>query len=108
MVAVPLEAGGGTRLKILEAMAWGLPVIATPVAAEGLGLVEGEDFVRADTNDDFARAIVNLWANRKRYEAIRSQARITAMHRFGKPAIERAVRNGLGLANARQTEELPT
>ncbi|TGV29910.1 glycosyltransferase family 4 protein, partial [Mesorhizobium sp. M8A.F.Ca.ET.142.01.1.1] len=33
---VPLAMGGGTRIKILEAMAWGVPVIATPLAAEGL------------------------------------------------------------------------
>ena len=37
--------GGGTRIKILEAMAWGVPVIATPLAAEGLGLVETEELL---------------------------------------------------------------
>jgi glycosyltransferase involved in cell wall biosynthesis len=57
---VPLRAGSGTRLKILEALAMGKAVISTTVGAEGLGLVPDEHFVAADTPPAFAAAVVSL------------------------------------------------
>lgn len=48
---VPLRTGGGTRLKILEAMAAGVPVVSTPLGAEGLEVVEGENILLADAGD---------------------------------------------------------
>jgi polysaccharide biosynthesis protein PslH len=48
---VPLRTGGGTRLKILEAMAAGVPVISTPLGAEGLAVTEGRDILLADAAD---------------------------------------------------------
>jgi glycosyltransferase involved in cell wall biosynthesis len=47
VLAVPLDAGGGTRLKILEAFAAGLPVVSTPVGCEGIDAVDGEHLVVA-------------------------------------------------------------
>lgn len=57
---VPLRQGGGTRLKILEAMALGVPVVATPNAAEGIEAVDGEHIVVADAPADFAAAVLRL------------------------------------------------
>jgi len=57
---VPLQVGGGTRLKILEALAAGCPVVSTPLGAEGLSLVEGEHLLVASTPDQFAGAISAL------------------------------------------------
>ncbi len=48
---VPLRTGGGTRLKILEAMAAGVPVISTPLGAEGLTVTPGENILLADPHD---------------------------------------------------------
>jgi glycosyltransferase involved in cell wall biosynthesis len=48
---VPLRTGGGTRLKILEAMAAGVPVISTPIGAEGLEVTPGRDILMADPDD---------------------------------------------------------
>jgi sugar transferase (PEP-CTERM/EpsH1 system associated) len=56
-VVVPLRAGAGTRLKILEAMAMGRPVISTTLGAEGLEITPGADIMLADTPADFAHAI---------------------------------------------------
>jgi glycosyltransferase involved in cell wall biosynthesis len=53
---VPLRAGAGTRLKILEAMALGRPVISTALGAEGLGLAPGLHYLQAETPDEFAAA----------------------------------------------------
>ncbi len=52
----PLLVGGGTRLKILEACAMGLPVVATSLGCEGLAVVPGEHLLVADTPEDLAAA----------------------------------------------------
>lgn len=62
---VPLRAGGGTRLKIYEALAMGKAVLSTSIGAEGLGLKEGITIVRADTASDFANKTVTLLADAK-------------------------------------------
>jgi glycosyltransferase involved in cell wall biosynthesis len=63
--AIPLRAGSGTRIKILEAWAAGVPVIASPVAAEGLPYSDGVDLVLAEKPGDFARLLVGLWRDRR-------------------------------------------
>ncbi|NJN94931.1 MAG: glycosyltransferase [Anaerolineales bacterium] len=60
MTIVPLRIGGGTRLKILESLALGTPVIATRKGAEGLDLVPGRDLLVADDPAGFAAAVVRI------------------------------------------------
>jgi polysaccharide biosynthesis protein PslH len=60
IIAVPLLAGGGTRIKIYEAMAMGVPVVSTTIGAEGLPLVDGQDILLADTPAVFAAKILSL------------------------------------------------
>jgi polysaccharide biosynthesis protein PslH len=60
---VPLRVGGGTRLKIFEAMAMGKAIVSTSVGAEGLGLENGVDLMLADTPARFADAVVELLRN---------------------------------------------
>ena len=60
LAVVPLLAGSGTRLKILEAMALGIPVVTTTIGAEGLPLVPGEHAQVADTPASFAAAVLGL------------------------------------------------
>jgi polysaccharide biosynthesis protein PslH len=57
---VPLQVGGGTRLKILEALALGTPVVTTSKGAEGLDMQPGRDLLVADSPADFARAVVRV------------------------------------------------
>jgi len=57
---VPLRVGGGTRLKILEAMAMGKPVVSTSIGAEGLQVTPGHDILIADDPVEFASAVVKL------------------------------------------------
>jgi glycosyltransferase involved in cell wall biosynthesis len=78
---VPLRSGGGTRLKILEALALGRPVISTPLGAEGLEVVDGESILLAETPAQFADHLVALAGS--------SELR------------ERLVRNGRALVEAR-------
>ena len=56
----PLRIGGGTRLKLLEAMAMSKPVVATRLGAEGYPVADGRELLLADTPSDFAAAVVAL------------------------------------------------
>jgi polysaccharide biosynthesis protein PslH len=60
---VPLLHGGGTPLKFIEALAYGLPVIATPRAAAGLDVRDGENCLLADGGEQFAAALVRVLTN---------------------------------------------
>jgi len=57
---VPLRLGGGTRLKIVEAMAMGLPVVSTTIGAEGLDVHPGENIVIADDAASFTNGVLRL------------------------------------------------
>jgi polysaccharide biosynthesis protein PslH len=60
---VPLHAGGGMRVKILDAWCWGLPIVSTTIGAEGLAARHGDNLLLADTAEDFASAVVSLLNN---------------------------------------------
>jgi sugar transferase (PEP-CTERM/EpsH1 system associated) len=60
LAVVPLNVGGGSRLKILEAMAAGVPVASTARGAEGLHVTNGQNVLLADSNDELAGAIISL------------------------------------------------
>ncbi|MEO3749483.1 glycosyltransferase family 4 protein [Streptomyces sp. B6B3] len=60
LVVVPLRVGSGTRIKILEAFAHGVPVVSTTIGAEGLDAVPGEHLAVADTADGLARHCADL------------------------------------------------
>lgn len=72
---VPLRVGGGTRLKILESMALGTPVVSTTIGAEGIELENNIDILLADKPHDFAKAVVNLLKDTGRQEAIITRGR---------------------------------
>jgi glycosyltransferase involved in cell wall biosynthesis len=71
VAVVPLLAGGGTRLKILEAAACGVPVVSTPVGAEGLDFEPGSEIAVAAGAEAFAQEILRLLSD---FEARRRQA----------------------------------
>jgi glycosyltransferase involved in cell wall biosynthesis len=79
---VPLRVGGGTRLKIFEALAMGKAVVSTPVGAEGLPLVSGEHFLQADTPSEFAGAVVSLLRDPGRRKALGDAGRRLVAERY--------------------------
>ena len=81
VVIVPLRVGGGTRLKIYEAMAMGRAVVSTTIGAEGLDVHDGRDIILADNPAKFADTVAELLANdglRGRYE--RAAAELAAKY----------------------------
>jgi polysaccharide biosynthesis protein PslH len=86
VVIVPLRIGGGTRLKIYEAMATGKAVVSTTIGAEGLDVHHGRDIMLADDPGSFAQAVIMLLRDRelrRRYE----QAAADTAARYDWPAI---------------------
>jgi glycosyltransferase involved in cell wall biosynthesis len=76
----PLLQGSGTRLKILEALSWGRPVVSTSVGAEGLGLRNGEHLFLADDAASFGAVLSDV---------IGDPARAAAVGRAGRAEVER-------------------
>jgi sugar transferase (PEP-CTERM/EpsH1 system associated) len=70
VVVVPLRVGGGTRLKILEALALGKPLVSTTVGAEGIEAVPDRDLVIADRPEAFGDEVVSLLSQSQRREAL--------------------------------------
>jgi len=75
VAVVPLRAGGGTRLKILEAMALGRPVVSTPLGCEGLAVEDGKHLLIAKDAKDFAAAVALLLTDRTLAARLTQQAR---------------------------------
>lgn len=71
----PIHGPGGTRLKILGAMAAGLPVISSPTGVSGLGASQNKNVIIAQTTEDFVKAAESLYKDEKLYSTIRRNAR---------------------------------
>lgn len=70
---VPLLSGGGTRLKILESMALGTPVVSTSKGAEGLGAKDGHHLLIADTREVFADYVMHLLTDKEMRDYLSEQ-----------------------------------
>ncbi|HTI38113.1 MAG TPA: glycosyltransferase [Vicinamibacterales bacterium] len=99
---VPLRIGGGTRLKIFEAMAMGKAVVSTAIGAEGLPVTPGRDIAIADDPADFARAVVRLIRDDAARQALETRARQLVVERYDWSAV--ALDFEAGLAPAAHTE----
>jgi sugar transferase (PEP-CTERM/EpsH1 system associated) len=71
----PLRMGGGTRLKLLEAMAMGKPIVATSLGAEGYPVRDGRELILADTPAAFAEGVVSLLGDEERRAELGRMAR---------------------------------
>lgn len=77
LTIVPLRAGGGVRIKILEALAAGCPVVSTTVGAAGLDIDQEDGLFRADNPQEFAEQVVALLQDPGRQQALGQQGRAT-------------------------------
>jgi glycosyltransferase involved in cell wall biosynthesis len=95
VVPVPLREGGGTRFKVLEALAAGVPVVSTAKGVEGLELSPGEDYLPAETTSEFVEAISGLAGDVSMRSAFAERGRTTVERRFSLAVAREAVRGAV-------------
>jgi glycosyltransferase involved in cell wall biosynthesis len=82
VAVAPLRSGSGTKLKVLEALAVGRPLVATAVAAEGIAVVDGVHLLVRDDPDEFARAVAELLEDPARGAALAAAGRRLVVERY--------------------------
>ncbi len=82
MMIVPIRAGGGMRVKILNAFAQGLPMVSTTVGCEGIHVTNGQDILVADSPQDFAQQSVRLLTDSTLNEQLTRLGRETAEQQY--------------------------
>jgi glycosyltransferase involved in cell wall biosynthesis len=90
-VVVPLRMGGGTRLKIVEAMAMGKAIVSTPLGAEGIEAVPGRHLFIEDQPEAFAGAVNRLLGDPERAAGMGQSARSLAVERYSWSGAARAL-----------------
>jgi polysaccharide biosynthesis protein PslH len=101
LLAVPLFSGGGTRLKILEAFAAGLPVASTPIGCEGLRVADGEHLVVAD-HEHFADAVTALLGDPARARRLAERGRELVRQRYDWQSVGEAACAAVAEVHARR------
>lgn len=96
VVVVPLTVGGGTRLKILEAMAMGKAIVSTSIGCEGLAVQHGRDIAIADAPDEFAREVVRLVRDTGEAGRMAAEARRHVVAQYDWTSIAGEIAVGLG------------
>ena len=84
---VPLFSGGGTRLKVLEAMAMGIPIVSTEKGAEGIDYDNGDNILIARTVEEFAAGVVTICNNESFAKSISANATVLVTNKYAWPSI---------------------
>ena len=92
----PLRFGAGSNGKLAHSMSHGLPCVATSLACEGMGLADGEHVRIADSPDDFARAVVELYRDEELWNRISNAGMAKTEAEFSPGAARRALRAAIG------------
>lgn len=93
IVCCPIFSGGGTRIKIIEAAAYGKPVVATKIAAEGLNLEDDKEIFIHDDKDSFANRCIDLLQNNNVCENIGIAARKKIIRNYERGKIIKLVQD---------------
>lgn len=93
VVCCPILSGGGTRIKILEAAAYGKPVVSTTIGAEGIGLKEGEEILMRDDPRSFADACIQLLTNTDVARKMGHSIRSAIAEKYDIDAVSRTIQN---------------
>ncbi len=82
IMLVPLWSGSGLRIKLVEGLAYGKPIITTTIGAEGIAYTNNENLLVADNADDFAKAIIEVLQNANLKQTLQNKARLLAETNF--------------------------
>jgi glycosyltransferase involved in cell wall biosynthesis len=86
---IPLRVGGGTRIKVFEAMAMGSPVVSTTIGVEGLPITADEHYLDANTPQEFANSMVQVMNDPILAERLSKQARTYVEDNFSQANVVR-------------------
>lgn len=75
IMIIPLLSGSGMRIKMIEGMAYGKPIVATSIGAEGIAVTNHKNCLLVDTNNDFANALVEILNNEEKKKSLQKEAR---------------------------------
>jgi glycosyltransferase involved in cell wall biosynthesis len=95
ILVAPIEVGGGTKLKILEAAASGIPIVTTPKGIEGIPFRAGLDFLLTETDSDIVEAVLMLWADPALQLRLAAASLAQVRARFTQPTADAAVRRAI-------------
>ncbi len=82
VMVVPVRAGGGIRVKILNGMSQGLPIVTTTIGCEGIAVEHGKHALIADTPEAFADAVVQVLSNRRLADELGRNGRLLAESKY--------------------------
>ena len=99
----PLRIGSGTRLKILEAMSFGNPIVSTALGCEGIGASDGEQLMIRDAPKQFATAIQELLEDNTLFDRIRTNAHNFVVERYDWNVIGRDMSEAINATISRST-----
>jgi glycosyltransferase involved in cell wall biosynthesis len=94
-LVAPLESGSGTKLKVLEAAAAGVPIVTTPAGISGLEFRDGADVIVATTDDEFARAVHRIWEDAELADRLRTSALRQVSERYDRRVAIDAIADSL-------------
>jgi glycosyltransferase involved in cell wall biosynthesis len=103
-VCCPIRSGGGTRIKIIEAAAYGKAIVSTPLGAEGLDFTDGSEIMLRDDPGAFAAACIELLRNDRLCERIGAAARARATARYDRQSVIRLVQGEIFGSSAEETQ----
>lgn len=92
VVCVPIQSGGGTRFKIIEAAGYGRPIVSTTIGAEGLAMEDGKHILLRDSAEDFADAIVQLMSDEERGRALGLAGRDAVYDTYSRDNVVKKIR----------------
>ena len=91
VVCCPIFSGGGTRVKMIEAAAYGKPIVATRIGAEGLEMTDGTEFLLRDRPQEFADACLELLKNDALCDRLGTAARSVAVQQYDRTHIVKSI-----------------
>ena len=91
VVLAPLRYGAGVKGKVNYALLHGVPVVATSIAAEGMGLEDGKNYLQADTGKQFADAINRIYADDRLFQKLVDNGREVMSAKFGYNAAKKTI-----------------
>jgi glycosyltransferase involved in cell wall biosynthesis len=95
VTVAPLRYGAGVNGKVAQSLAWGVPAVVTPIAAEGMGLVDGYHAMIASDPADFASKVIRVYNDRTLWEGLSDSGRKHIEASFSYPAARMRLRSML-------------